>query len=284
MKWDVAFPIEGFTLDVIKPFSVDDATFELNNPEVFYDPNHRLELHQIKDIRILGVARAVDGKDTHEVKSLAYQRVEEAVNIVQFLVIDRLRTVSEVYFVRPLDSEGPVKIEDTINNGFRAMHEVRSSLSLDGLFPGPKFDAQKYIDKMLKPFGTIRPERKETLGKALSYYRIGVSAYNPYQAIESFFGAIQAIVRKEKDIPDVTSKMMEDHIKPILLEEIRGMTDDEFDYKFACFWRRYRSFGTHGKYHVNYYPRLRGATIASQEVAKWTWVIINRYVTQSSKA
>jgi hypothetical protein len=57
------------------------------------------------------------------------------------------------------------------------------------------------------------------------------------------------VVRKEKDSPNVTSKIMEGHIKPIIVKGISGMTEDEF----VCFWRKYRSQGTHGKYDVNDY-------------------------------
>jgi hypothetical protein len=143
LKWDVAFPIEGFTLDVTKSFPLGDVTFELNNPEEFLDPNRHLERHNIKDIRILDVVRAVYGKDTHEVKSSAYERVDRAVNIVQFLDSRSfLRTVDEVYFVKPLDDEG-LKIDN--NNRFRALGEVTKSIPLDVLFPGPRFDAQKYV-------------------------------------------------------------------------------------------------------------------------------------------
>jgi hypothetical protein len=279
LKCDVAFPIEGFVLDVTKSFSVNDVTFELHNLEEFLDSNRHLERHNIKDIRILGVVRAAYGKDTHEIKSSAYQRVDRAVNILQFLVTRSLRTVEEVYFIKPLDDEGPVKRDN--NNRFIALGQVEKSVSLDGLFPGPRFDAQNYVEEKLKPFGAIRPDRKETLEKALSYYRVAVCADNPYQAIESFFGAIQALVREEKKITDVTSKIMEDHIKPIIVNGIRGMTEGDFEDNFTCFWRKYRSKGTHGKYHVNDYSRMRSASIAKEEVTRWTWAIINDYIEKS---
>jgi hypothetical protein len=230
LKWDVAFPIEGFTLDVTKPFPVDDVTFELNNPEVFLDPNQHLHRHQIKDIRILGVVRAVYGKDTNEIKSSAYQRVDRAVNIVQFTVTRSLRTIDEVYFVKPLDDEGP-KIDN--NNRFRALGVVTTSIPLDGLFPGPRFDAQKYVEEKLKPFGAVRPDRKETLEKALSHYRIARCACNPYQSIESFFAAIQAIVLEMTG--KEPTKEIKNYMKPRIISGISGMTDNEFYQKFASF-------------------------------------------------
>lgn len=284
MKCDVAFPIEGFTLDVIKPFSVGDVTFELHNPEVFFDPNQYLQLHQIKDIQILGIARDVAGKDTHEVKSSAYQSVDRAVNIIQFLVTDSLRTVDEVYFIKPLDNEGPVKKEDTINNGFRALHQVTKSFSLDGLFPGPRFDAQKYVEERLKSFGAIRPDRKETLEKALSHYRIALCACSPYQAIESFFGAIQAIVIVMVSGKKDPSPEIKDYMKPRIISGIPGMTENIFYQNFATFWGIYRTGGSHGRHHVNDYSKMREVSIASYEMSKWTYVIIDDYIKESSRS
>jgi hypothetical protein len=286
LKCDVAFPIEGFTLDVKKSFPVEDVIFELYNPEVFYDPNQHLQRHQIKDIRILGVVRAVNGKDTGEVKSSAYQRVDRAVNIVQFLVTDSLRTVDEVYFIKPLDNEGPVKIEDTINNGFRALGQSTFTFSLDGLFSGPKFDAQKYVEEKLKPFGSIDPDMKESLDKALSYYRIAVCAYNPYQAIDSFFAVMQAVVEghNEKEIKKGrATKEIKQYIKPIITRD-RRITEQEFNTKFGRYYGIYRTDGTHGRLHVNDYSKLREASEARYEVAKWTYFVITDFITRPSNA
>jgi hypothetical protein len=279
LKCDVAFPIEGFPFDDTKSFSISNVTFEANKPEVFPGLEQRLELQHIKEkIRILGVVRAVDGKDTGEVRDLAYQLVDRAVNIVQFLVTPSLRTVDEVFCIKCLD--GP-----KIDSEFKILNEVIVSFPLDGIFPGGKFDSQKYMEEKLKSFDPIKPDRKETLEKALSYYRIAVCAYNPYQAIESFFGAIQAIVEGEnqKEIEkNRARKEIRDYIKPIITRD-RGMTDQEFNTKFGCFYGRYRSDGTHGRYHVNDYSQLRDASKAKYEVAKWTWLIINNYIKESSK-
>lgn len=283
MKCDVAFPIGGFTFEVIRPFPVDnEVTFELHNPEVFYDPNQHLERHQIKDIRILGVVSSVYGKDIGEIKSSAYQKVERAVNVLQFLVQHCLRTVDEVYFIRPLDDEGPVKIKDTINNGFRALGTVTAELSLDGLFGEPKFDAQKYMEDKLKPFDAVRPDRKDTLEKALSYYRIGVCAYNPFQAIESFFAAIQAIIMKEKPGVKRPSRHVRQYIESIIRKEI-SMTNHVFNDKFTLYWDNYRSDATHGEYHVNDYSLLREGNKGKYEVARWTRIVIQHYIKDSSK-
>lgn len=276
MKCDVAFPIEGFPLYDIKSFSTSNVTFEPNKPEVFPGLKQRLEQQDIKEeIRILGVVRAVDGKDIGEIKDLAYQSVDRAVNIVQFLVAPCLRTVDEVYCIKRLDGA-------EIDSEFKVLSRVEAAFPLDGLFPGPKFDSQKYMEDNLKPFDGVRPDRKDTLEKALSYYRIGVCAYNPYQAIDSLFGAIQAIIMEERKVKK-PSKVLRQYIEPIIRREINGMTKDKFNNKFTLYWDEYRSDATHGEYHVNDYPLLRNVSEGKYEVTKWTKIIINDYIKESSK-
>jgi hypothetical protein len=270
LKCDVAFPIEGFTLDVPRSFSVGDIKFELNNPQLFPDPEQRLEQHNIQDIRIMGLVTGVDGKDSGEVKNLAYQLVEKAVNNIQFLIPgSSLRTVDEVYFRKRYD--GP-----EIDDNFRILSIVTTSVRVG------RFDSQQYIDEGLKPFGAIRDDRNETLEKALSYYRIAICTYNPFQAIESFFGAIQAIVI-EMEQTDKPSEVIKNYIKPRILRGKKGMTENEFYTKFGSFWGAYRSGGTHGKYHVNDYSQMPDVSEAKSEVEQWTRIIINDYIKDSTQ-
>jgi hypothetical protein len=274
LKWDVAFPIEGFTLDITKPISVNDVIFELNNPKLFPDPEQRLERHHIKDIRLIGVVRTVEGKNSHEIKTSAYKSVDKAVNIIQFLVTRSLRTVDEVYFIRRLD--GP-----EIDNQFKILTPVEKTVRFG------EFDAQKYMEDHLKPFAAVKPDKKETLERALAYYRIAVCAYNPYQAIDSFFGAIQAIVEAKKGKKLGKGKAengIKEHMKPIIIKKVRDMTEQKFWDKFACYYGRYRSDGTHGRYHVTDYSRLIDANKAKYEVAKWTHLIINEYIEEPTRS
>jgi hypothetical protein len=50
MKATIAFPIEGFSLDVTRFFSVGKVTFELNDPKIF----PKLDEY-INGIKILGI-------------------------------------------------------------------------------------------------------------------------------------------------------------------------------------------------------------------------------------
>ena len=273
LKCDVAFPIEGFQLDVKNPFSTNNVTFELSNPGVFPTLKQTLEEQNIKaEIKILGVVRQVSGKDVGEIWDSAYQVVDSAVNIIQFLVTPRLRTVREVFFNKRLDG-------DIIDSGFKIMIEQVASIPLYGLFPGPKFDAQKYMEEKLKPINAIRDEKRETLERALSYYTMAVSAHNYYQAIESFFSAIQAIVKPGEYVSSDTRTYM----KPIIIKKTR-MTDKEFSTKFNCYWGKYRSGASHGSYPVNDYSRLREVSLAKHEVAKWTYFIIDDFIQRFQKS
>lgn len=280
MKCDVAFPVEGFPIDDIKSFSVSNVTFEPNKPEVFPRLKQALVQQNIKEeIRILGEVRDIEGNDVGEIKDLAYQSVDRAVNVVQFLVTPALRTVDEVYCIKR--HEGP-----EVDREFKILSKVTASFRLDGLFPGPRFDSQKYIEENLGLFDAMRHNRKNTLEKALSYYRIALCACNSYQAIESFFGAVQAIIiemRVTKSSEDIKEKEIKKYMKPIIVSNVRGTTDDIFYNKFRCFWGIYRSGGTHGKYHVNDYSKLREASIAKSEVARWTHIIIRDYIEKSTK-
>ena len=163
----------------------------------------------------------------------------------------------------------------------RAKQE-EASIPSDGLFPGPKFDYQKYMEENLKRFVSIRPERKDTLENALSYYRIGVCAINPYQAIESLFGAIQAIIMEVKKVKK-PSGYIRQYIEPKIKDKT-GMTKKEFTAKFEHYWDDYRSNATHGEYHVNDYSLLRDVNKGKHEVAKWTRIIIDDYIKESSQA
>lgn len=268
MKCDVAFPIEGFPLDVTKSFSVGDVKFELNHPKVFLDPDRKLEKYLTNDIRILGVVRDVDGKDGVEVKKLAYELVDKSVNLLQLLVNPSLTTVAEVYFRKRLD--GP-----EIDTEFKCLGTVTSSITVS------RGNPQEYVEKKLEPFYAIRDDRKETLEKALSYYRIAICAYNPYQAIDSFFGAVQAIIKEVTKVKK-PSKRIRQYIEPIIRKKT-GMTHRDFSRKFECYWDKYRSDATHGEYHVNDYSQMPTLSKTKSEVAEWTRIIIDDYVKMSRK-
>lgn len=125
---------------------------------------------------------------------------------------------------------------------------------------------------LLSDIQSLEPRKKEALDKALGIYRVAKESSNYLQAIDTYFSCIQAIVREDTGLSDLSTGNLENALKDIVGNE------KDFKQNFDKFWGKYRSGGSHGHLDLSHRPLVQDAKNDASQVDEWSRKSIEYYI------
>jgi hypothetical protein len=98
---------------------------------------------------------------------------------------------------------------------------------------------------------------------------------NYLQAIDTYFSCIQAIVREDKGISNLSGSNLKDALRDVIGNE------KDFEKDFDKYWGKYRSGGTHGHLDLTNRALVRDAEKDASQVDGWTRKLILDYINRN---
>jgi hypothetical protein len=214
--WSISIPIEGPVPDDFPSVRYSSVLFH-----IYDDPD-------LKKKQFFG-GTTIEGDEMSTVGDKALKLVDDALSKLHlvhghplFPVIDDIRIVKHADGVIPdIPKVGRKRVSASFTDWWRIGEDRTQTL--------------------LSQMENIKPERKLALDKSVAFYRLGVCSVNPYQAIESYFSSLSAIVRENTNGRDPTNR----DLRGALYREV-GLATTDFDKKFDRYYGERRSAATHG--------------------------------------
>jgi hypothetical protein len=236
-SWKISYELKDFKLD--KPeILVDDVVFHVRENQ----PVGTVTIH---------------GNEIQAAIKEAKQVIDRAVNELCYICEKSISMTNNLYIV---DQANPRV------TGVQGEFVLMRDIGMDSI--------QDKRSSMLKMFD---PNQKEILNKVLGLYKNGLNSLNPFNAIETFFSCIQAILN-DMFFPGCDLKK---GLKDILSSRNKNFNEKEFYNKFAVYYGKTRSQSTHGNLDVSDH-RIQEQTVNDlREFKIWTWEVLDEFVTRN---
>jgi hypothetical protein len=216
LYWSISIPIEGPMPDDFPSARYSRVLFH-----IYDDPDLRKKQFFASVI--------LEGQEMSTVGGEAMKLIDDALSKFHlvhghplFPDIDDMRIVKDAEGVTPSTPEvGRKRVSSSLTSWWRT--------------------GEDRTETLLSQIENIKPEKKNALDKSVAFHRLGVCSVNPYQAIESYFSSLSAIVRENTNGRDPTRH----DLRKALHSKI-GLATKDFDEKFERYYGERRSAATHG--------------------------------------
>lgn len=128
----------------------------------------------------------------------------------------------------------------------------------------------------------LDPNKQEIIHKALGLFRVAQASSDPFKAIDSYFGCIQAILN-DRSNPISPEPDLKKGLKSILEKRIENFNEHEFYNKFGTYYGKWRSDSTHGELDISDHNLKSQADRDSKEVKRWALEVLDEYLTVNGK-
>lgn len=245
--WTVSIPIEGFFPTITKDYT---AGFQIEIDGVIF---------HFRNERLMGTV-TIEANE-NEVHTKAFDLVNKAVTALCYIYKQDFKVVK---------------------NGYNYRKQSESSTSetiVKSLIVKYRIGIEKNFKETLSKIKSIKAEKKESLSKALGYFRTAQTSDNAFQAIETYFSCITAIVRENVGVKDVKQCHLRHALKSIVQQE-KGKQFDEnlFDTRFDTLYGKRRSSSAHGHIDIMNETDIKQVKDDAEQLRQWTMKLIDNYM------